>query len=282
MAETLFTGRRALWLWMFAAQAERTWAQALDTTRRLAGADVLLVKAMDGQTWMSAFDTAPSALDGPARLRQLQAFAAGEGCAVVPWVVPHDRADAAAHAALGGTLVVDLEPYARFWTDTAEGVAAYLAGLRAGGVRELYVSLDPRPAARAALGVPDWAQMVEGLLPQLYWTDFGTASEVCLVYLAQCQTLGAPVFPVLPGDGAAGFAGFWAAARARGCAGVSAWRLGSMDAAALHSFAALAVATEAPPGADDCAALRQQLAALGAERDTLRATLAAVRQALGV
>jgi len=145
-------------------------------------------------------------------------------------------------------------------------------------VRELYVSIDPRPAARAALGVAEWAQTVTGLLPQLYWTDFGTTPEACLVYLAQCQALGAPVFPVLPGDGAAAFAGFWAAARAQGCAGVSAWRLGSMDAAALRSFAGLAVAPLS--GEDDLAALRQQLAALAAERDGLRATLAAVRQAL--
>ena len=278
MTETLFSGRRALWLWMFAAQAERTWAEALATARQLAGAKVLLVKALDGQTWMSAFDSGQGALDGLARLRQLQDVAAGQGCEVVPWVVPHDRTDAAAHAALGTPLLVDLEPYARFWTDTAAGVVAYLAGLRAGGVRELYVSIDPRPAARAALGVAEWAQTVTGLLPQLYWTDFGTTPEACLVYLAQCQALGAPVFPVLPGDGAAAFAGFWAAARAQGCAGVSAWRLGSMDAAALRSFAGLAVAPLS--GEDDLAALRQQLAALAAERDGLRATLAAVRQAL--
>jgi hypothetical protein len=116
----------------------------------------------------------------------------------------------------------------------------------------------------------------DGILAQTYWTDFGVAPEACLTQIAACQQLGVPVIPVLPGDGAGGFAGFWAAARGMGCTGVSAWRLGSMDAAALAAFAALEVA---PP--DPCSDLRGQIAAITAERDRLAATLSRVRTALG-
>lgn len=122
---------------MFSAQAERTWTDALHTAQALAGAGVLLVKAMDGQQWMSDFDNAPAAIYGPKALRGLQQVGAAQGCSVVPWVVPHGRDDAAMHAALGEVLIVDLEPYPGFWTDSAGGVPLYLAGLRAGGVREV-------------------------------------------------------------------------------------------------------------------------------------------------
>ncbi len=272
----LFDHQRALWLWMFSAQAERTWADALRTTQTLAGAGVLLVKAMDGQQWLSDFDNAPAAIYGPRALRGLQQMGAAQGCTVVPWVVPHGRGDAAAHAALGAVLVADLEPYPGFWTDSADGVPAYLADLRAGGVRELYVSLDPRPQALTALGAASWAGQTAGVLAQTYWTDFGVAPEACLAQIAACVRLGAPVVPVLPGDGATGFAGFWPAARALGCTGVSGWRLGSMDATALAAFAALDVA----PPADPCAALHDQLGSLASERDQLAATLDRVRAAL--
>ncbi|HLZ69578.1 MAG TPA: hypothetical protein VKV26_06655 [Dehalococcoidia bacterium] len=273
---TIFDNRRAIFLWMFSAQAKRTWADALRTAQSLAGAGVLLVKAMDGQQWMSDFDNAPAAIYGPKALRGLQQMGAAQGCTVVPWVVPHSRADAAAQAALGEVLVVDLEPYAGFWTDAADGVPVYLAGLRAGGVRDLYVSLDPRPRALAALDAASWAGQTAGILPQTYWTDFGTAPEACLAQIAACARLGAPVVPVLPGDGAAGFADLWPAARALGCGGVCGWRLGSMDAAALAAFAALDVA----PPPDPCAALQIQLTALSSERDQLAATLDRVRAAL--
>jgi hypothetical protein len=173
-------------------------------------------------------------------------------------------------------LVVDLEPYPGFWADSADGVPAYLAGLRAGGVREIYVSLDPRPQALAALGAASWAAQTAALLPQCYWTDFGVAAESCLAQIVACARLSAPVVPVLPGDGAGSYAGFWPAARALGCSGVCGWRLGSMDAAALAAFAALDVA----PPPDPCAALHEQIAALTSERDQLAATLDRVRAAL--
>ncbi|HZQ35763.1 MAG TPA: hypothetical protein VFD32_07510 [Dehalococcoidia bacterium] len=272
----LFDNQRALWLWMFSAQAERTWADALRTAQTLAGAGVLLVKAMDGRRWMSDFDNAPAAIYGPKALRGLQQLGAAQGCSVVPWVVAHGRDDAPAHAALGQTLVVDLEPYPGFWTDATDGVPLYLAALRAGGVREIYVSVDPRPPALAALAVAGWAAQTTAILPQCYWTDFGLAAEICLGQIAACARLDVPVVPVLPGDGAAGYAGFWPAARALGCNGVCGWRLGSMDAAALSAFAALDVA----PPPDPCAALRDQIAALTGERDQLAATLDRVRAAL--
>ncbi len=272
----LFDNQRALWLWMFSAQAERTWVDALRTAQSLAGAGVLLVKAMDGQRWMSDFDNAPAAIYGPKALRGLQQIGAAQGCNVVPWVVPHGRDDAPAHAALGAALVVDLEPYPGFWTDSADGVPAYLAALRAGGVREIYVSLDPRPQALAALGVPSWVAQATAILPQCYWTDFGVAAEACLGQIAACTRLGVPVVPALPGDGAASYADFWPAARALGCGGVSGWRLGSMDAAALAALAALDVA----PPPDPCAVLHEQIAALTGERDRLAATLDRVRAAL--
>ncbi len=277
MTQSIFDGKRALFLWMFSAQAEHTWQEAIATARQLAGADLLLVKAMDGTQWMSDFDRAPGAIFSQKQLQQGIALAVQSGLTVVPWVVANRRNDAAMHAQLGPTLVIDLEPYPQFWEEDAEAAAGYLADLAAAGVSDLYVSIDPRQHALDSLGVASWAARVSGLLPQLYWTDFQQSALATLDLLAPLLALGCPIIPVLPGDGAADFLTFWTAAQAAGCPGVAAWRLGSMDTTALQAFRQLN-----PLRADPCQQIRDQLAVVTAERDQLAATITAIKQALGV
>jgi hypothetical protein len=247
---TTFDNHKALWMWEFSQQAEKSLPEACATARNLAGADVLLVKVLDGADWMRLYDPA-----GYASLSQFQADAAAAaagGVTVIPWVVPHGvdpAGEAAAHAALGPVLMVDLEPYPGFWTGPIANLPVYLAALRAGGVAELHISIDPRQSAIDALGgVHAFADAADGLHPQCYWTDFQQPA-LTVVPLIRALSTAALVYPVLPGNGAAqDLADVWTGAQAAGCEGVSCWRLGSMTAQQLAGFANLRVPDAPPPG----------------------------------
>jgi hypothetical protein len=244
-----FDGRKALWMWEYSQQAEKDVASACATTSDLAGASLLLVKVMDGSDWMSLYDPG-----GYGSLDQLQAdaqAAAARGVTLVPWVVPHGQdpeSEAAFHAELGSLLVVDVEPYPGFWTGPASNLPAYLQALRNHGVMELHISIDPRgPALTALGGLRSFAQLVDGIHPQAYWTDFGQAA-LSVVPMIQAVGGAAPVYPVLPGDGtAADLAAVWSQAEAGGCSGVSLWRLGSADADRLAAFKGLQVQSQPDP-----------------------------------
>ncbi len=148
----------------------------------------------------------------------------------------------------------------------------YLRTLRAGGVQQIFASIDPRPAAVQALGVADLAGMVDGLLPEVYWPDFQQPAMSCLGLVRSLRALSPNIYPALPYDAAAAdLAAFWEACRGIGCSGCSLWRLGAANAVQLQAFGALAV-----PAANPCAQIEQQLAAVTAERDRLKAAVQAM------
>lgn len=296
---TVFDNHKALWMWEFRVQAEKTLPEACATAKNLAGAELLLVKAMDGTAWMALFDPPPadsSSSGGYGSLAQFQAdaaAAAGQGVTVIPWVVPHGQnppAEAAIHAQLGPVLMVDVEPYPGFWTAPAGNLPAYLQALRQNGVRELHITIDPRPSALAALDGPGtFTGYVDGVHPQAYWTDFAIAPLSVLPMLQALQSHPTPdhrpptpaVYPVLPGDGnAQDLADVWQAAQAIGCPGVSVWRLGSMDAIQLAAFARLTTPDAShptPPLEERVAGLEGQLARLN---QVLTKRFIAMREAL--
>jgi hypothetical protein len=283
---TLFDGHRALWMWEFSRQAEKTLADACQTALNDAGADILLVKLMDGSDWMRRYDP-----NGYASLAQFQADAAAVaamGVTAVPWVVPHGadpQAEAAAHAQLGPALICDVEPYTGFWTGPAANLPVYLQALRAGGVRELHISIDPRPQAIAALGgAGGFAGLVDGIHPQVYWTDFQTPALSVIAMIRsllsaaageeQATTSGPQVYPVLPGNGSAeDLADVWTLARGAGCTGLSAWRLGSMDLGQLNNVKRLDFPAAPTP-------LEQRVANLEAGADAVLATLSRLNEVL--
>jgi hypothetical protein len=237
-------GRRAIWMWEYCQQAEQQIEAVAVTALQLAGCDTVLVKAMDGSDWLSRYDRGTAAIDGPATWQATVRRGAAAGIAVLPWVVAHGQdpaAEAGLHALLGETLICDLEPYPDFFTADAGNVPVYLSALRAAGVQRLYASIDPRPSAVAAIGVSAWAGLVDGLLPQLYFTDFGGEPLEVIPMLAHLCALNGRVVPVLPGNGQpADLRAIWNLAQALGCRGVSVWRMGSMDRQQLQAFAGLA------------------------------------------
>src|SRR4029077_16800448 len=111
--------------------------------------------------------------------------------------------DATLHCGLqsvgDGALVLDLEPYAGFWA--GGDFNCYLDNLTGYGPApddyQCWVSIDPRRIADG--NVAGWVTRVAGLMPQLYWPDFGQDPWACVGYLNQCiQLAGGDASRVIP------------------------------------------------------------------------------------
>lgn len=274
----VFDGHKAVFMFMFSSQAEDTIEKAAATARDLAGADVLLVKAMAGRTWEAAFDTGTGHIDSLATWQATVQRGAAAGITVVPWVESQSAADADLHAQLGPVLVCDLEQPPGFWAESPQGIPAYLDRLRSGGVRELYATIDPRPPALNYLAAPAWLGKLDGILPQMYWTDFEQPEGVIVPLLDQeTQQWHAHVYPVFPYNAQPDdLQAAWQQARADGCTGVVLWRMGEANRQQLAAFSSLQLAPK-PPDNNDLVYLaklvladppgsqfRQLLAAVGA------------------
>lgn len=106
------------------------------------------VKALDGATWMSAFDTSSDAISGLPALQSWLASFNQHGLAMDVWVVPTKDAweqalplYAELMDRLPGRMILDLEPYQGFWGDESP-VDAFLSALLPHG--PLSVTYDPR------------------------------------------------------------------------------------------------------------------------------------------
>ena len=242
---------RALWIHQMDQLGEKTIEEAAATALQYAGADTLLLKVFDQSDYMSTYDTAPDAVSSIQKFHALQQRAESAGVTLLPWVVPGNHTQAQVHGILAPSpVIVDLEPYKGFWQDTPNSIVTYLSGLRAADVEEVYVSIDPRSAAETALDLGSWAHLVDGLLPQLYWTDFQQAEASIVPQLDQeLDALGVPVYPVYPYNASAfDLSAAWADAQQdympTGC---SLWRMGSATGQQLRNFASLALPTKLTP-----------------------------------
>lgn len=282
----LLTTARSVWLHQFDQLAEQSMAEIASTMRTYAGSTVLLVKAVDGQTWMGHFDKSTLSIDSSESWHARVAQGAAAGITVLPWVVPNVPGDATGVAALGTTLVVDAEPKesTNFWQGSASDFAEYLLALRQDGVTELYVSIDPRQWALDALGVAQWAHLCDALMPQLYWTDFQQSIQTVFTFNQQCLTFGVPVIPVLPYDAtAADLATFWGwcSASPTPAPSPSLWKMGPATAAQLSAFGALALPAPTPAPQPTPDPLEARVAALEAKMASVEAKMAAIGKAAG-
>ncbi len=249
---TVFDGQRAVWMWQFSAQAEKSVTVAATTLRQYAGASVLLIKAMSGQTWQSTFDHDQNAISGFDSLHAAIAEGQQAGVTVVPWVEATGPQDAPAHAALGDTLVVDLEQPPNFWQADPAQIAVYMQALRAGGVQNLFVCLDARAAALSWTQFDAWHQLVSGVLPMCYWPDFQRPYLECVRDVTALSKYGLPIYPVVEFNSQLqDLTAFWQSLPATAQAGCSLWVLGDANGAQLQAFSQLAVKRQPPPLTND-------------------------------
>jgi len=242
---------RALWIHQMDELGEKTIEEAAKTALTDAAADTILLKAFDQLKYMATYDTAPDAVSSVSKWQQLASRAEAVGVTLIPWVVPGNHTQAQTHAILAPSpIVVDLEPYTQFWTDTAGAVAEYITTLREGDVSEIYVSIDPRNPQVAQLDVASWAHLVDGLVPQMYWPEFQQPEGAVIPRLdAAIAGLGVPVYPAYSYDASGpDLATAWADALGYGVTGCSLFRMGVANAQQLQAFATLQLpAKPAPP-----------------------------------
>jgi LysM repeat protein len=251
--------RHLVYVWQFSTDGA---AAAIRRALAERGLGIVL-KTHDGLEWMSEYDDAPGAVDGPDRVAELAAFFEAGGVPFHAWAVVHGEAPAreaerAAQVLAAGarSLTLDVEPHPGFWTGDAAAARAFGRALRRRQPDAwLVTSVDARPWLIDRVPLADFAAFTDELAPQLYWEEFDTdanvakfaasgfvpgAEGVTPAFLLRSATrlLGAfdrPLHPI--GEGAAGvWPEFMDHAFAYEASTVSVWRFGT---AAPGAWAAL-------------------------------------------
>jgi len=245
-----------VWQWGSPIASERNLAEICDTALAF-GFDGLVVKCLDGLDWAASYFFGEDAPDSVAQVTQQHAYCAGRGLQYYAGVNPlyFDDARLDEEAALVGELanvtdgvVLDLEPFARYWgANRVEGAATrFLNGVRAvspAGV--LIFQPDPRPDRLQELRPEEWFAQCDILAGQHYWPDFSSDPTAELTWAKTLgEQWGKPIWPTLPGNAHPGeFPLDLIAANP----GFLVWRLGSTGPAVLSLLGPLVLSGEEPP-----------------------------------
>lgn len=242
--------RHLVYVWQFSVDGH---AAAIRRTLAAHGLGLVL-KTHDGTEWMSEYDDAPGAVDGPDRVAELAAFFEAGGVPLHAWAVvrgeqPAREAELAAQVLAAGarSLTLDLEPHPGFWQGDAANARAFGRALRRRQPDAwLVTSVDARPWLIDRVPLADFSEFTDELAPQLYWESFATDANIAkfaasgfvpgrdgvtpaFLHKTAARVLGAfgrPVHPI--GEGAAGvWPEFMDGAFAHDASTVSVWRLGT-------------------------------------------------------
>lgn len=213
-----------------------------------AGLNAVMLKALDGDNWMGAFDS--TGIAGVEHVQQFADYFHERGLRFGIWTIPKvedqsGEADLTIMAAGAGAefLALDIEPYQGFWGTTAEPGEAQALAERLD--REVSIPIilqpDPRPNAERLERIEEWAVCAAAIAGQDYWTSFQKPWQDSLYNLDLADRLGLSTLPTLPGDAEpADMQAAAAGCRRRGALGLFIWRYGSCSpetaAAAVQGF----------------------------------------------
>jgi len=234
--------QRLLQLWMYSAQAEHTLEASIEIAKQH-GYSGLLIKSLDGVTWMGHIDPWPDAIRSTSQAAEQKVWVNNAGLLYCLWTNPLyyedsrmiDQAHMTADLAnVADALFLDVEPYPQFWgANRPTGKAAgFMFAIRE-RAPDAYIVLqpDPRPARFRELRPEEWLPHVNAISGQHYWSDFGTTPESLTRALEMRDLYNLPVYPTLPGNApvdqlsrAVELLTEWE------ITGYVAWRLGSMSA----------------------------------------------------
>lgn len=194
-----------VWQYSFANEPPFAIAKRLQTL----SFDSVAVKAFDGLDWMAKFDSSTYAIDNVHRLIKQTKIYEQHGLKLVPWGVPHGNIDRRSEVALAASIaeackeiIIDAEPYDRFWQASWESFAEYLTWLReAAPDAIIHVTFDAPYRDYSRIKIDRWSHLVNGyLMPQDYWTDFEEPPYLVLQRsTTQLETLG-NICHVLPAN----------------------------------------------------------------------------------
>jgi len=266
--------RHKVWVWRFDVDGRPEEVRNLLATSGLA----IILKTHEGDSWMSQFDKSPTAISGPAKVREMASYFESAGVPFHAWCVVQGR-DPITEAQLcsqvldsgARSLTFDLEPSdgGHYWQGNPQSALLFGQELRRLQPNaQLAVAPDGRPWQIKAVPTAEFATFCNEIQPQTYWQTFngkmnnrhmaeagfpvgpeGMTPELILdATTTQLRPMGLPVRPI--GQGAAGgqeWERFIRRAYELGLESVSVWRYGTANAEVWPTLRAMPPAQPAPP-----------------------------------
>jgi len=209
---TPYDGKVAVWHWKGDSIAEDTIEDLVQTIKTWAPAVTQVwVKTSDGENWQGEFDTdRDMAIDSVASVDKWVRVLEAHGMEFHAWAVVKgrnitaeaDRIIEVCNRPGVKSMVLDVEPYAGFWTVGRDPIRPFMTRIRRGigGRFHLGMAVDPRPQHKPRIYPAEWRPFVNSVHLQLYWETFQRdVEEVLQEGFETWGNYGLPVFPVLPG-----------------------------------------------------------------------------------
>jgi murein DD-endopeptidase MepM/ murein hydrolase activator NlpD len=128
-------------------------------------------------------------------------------------------------------MILDVEPYAGFWSGGKEGVRPFMTRIRRAlpGSFHIGMGVDPRKQHYATIFPREWFPFVQSVHPMVYWATFQRDPADVLAETYQVWgNYGRPIIPILQGDANPKDmnSAITLATQRYGARGLSWWRLG--------------------------------------------------------
>lgn len=238
---TPYDGKVAVWHWKGDSVAEETVQDIANTLKKWAPhVKQVWVKTSDGENWQGEFDRDRDlAIDNASSVAKWVRALEQNGLEFHAWAVVKgrniekeaDRIIEVCNVPGVRSMVLDVEPYAGFWTVGKDPIRPLMTRIRrgVGGRFHIAMAIDPRPQHRRAIFPEEWLPFINSVHLQLYWETFQRPMQDVLDEgFATWRDYGLPLFPVLPGSAPRDeiIAGRNYAISKHGATGISWWRFG--------------------------------------------------------
>ncbi|PJF40704.1 MAG: hypothetical protein D6737_19750 [Chloroflexi bacterium] len=243
---TPYDGGIALWHWKGDVLPENTIEDVVRNIKEVApNVKHLFVKTSDytpsaGARWQGHWDTKRAlAIDGPQSIDNWVQVLQRYNMHFHAWCVPRGidikaETDLIIQACLRPgvkSMILDVEPFAGFWSAGREGVRPFMTRIRRAipGAFHIGLGIDPRPHHFDAIFAPEWFPFVNSVHTMSYWATFRRSpDEVLRETYDTWGNYGRPIIPILQGDAQRSDmeTAHTLATQRHGARAVSWWRLG--------------------------------------------------------
>jgi len=194
----------------------------------------------DGARWQGYWDTNRNlAIDGPQSIDKWVEALSRYGLEFHAWCVPRgldvngetDLIIQASSRPGVKSMIMDIEPYAGFWSGGKEGVRPFMTRIRRAlpGSFHIGMGVDPRKQHFNTIFPREWFPFIQSIHPMVYWATYQRAPDEVLAETYQIWgNYGRPIIPILQGDADPTDmrTAITVATQRHGARGLSWWRLG--------------------------------------------------------
>jgi murein DD-endopeptidase MepM/ murein hydrolase activator NlpD len=243
---TPYDGQIGIWHWRGDVLPEDTIEEVVRNLKAIAPyVTQLWVKTSDyspkdGARWQGHWDTNRNlAIDGPQSIDRWVEVLSRYGMEFHAWCVPRgldvngetDLIIQACSRPGVKSMILDIEPYAGFWSGGKEGVRPFMTRIRRAlpGAFHIGMGVDPRKQHFNTIFPREWFPFIQSIHPMVYWETFQRDPEAVLAETYQIWgNYGRPIIPILQGDADPKEmnAAITLATQRHGARGLSWWRLG--------------------------------------------------------